>query len=186
MRTIIMLILIVAGSFCCLMLFYAGFGMESRRLIKQAGLSGIEKNGVKHVMAARTTYKALHFFYVPEADRWTLKLGEWNEWQEQYTKYNHPDSTLEMMKDGYNNVVGVALGQWELAGHYCKEEPTIFLAKAKKILFTPEDVPVSAEEKQQLENSRDVKTAMAWVNKQRPEIEKTIAPVLQRCSGAGA
>jgi hypothetical protein len=80
---------------------------KKRKMDKKAA------NAIKHAYAASLSYSVLRRFYFSEnaAENIVVFLGKANEISEIFFK-SKKDSTLEMMKDLNNNLVGIYAAKW--------------------------------------------------------------------------
>ena len=131
-------------------------------------------NAVKHSYAASLVYSGFRQIYLSEtaAKNATILLGKVNEIAEIIFKTNR-DSTLEMMKDLENNLLGIVAAQW-LEEHPSNDRIRFVgdLAERKILILSGEDVVLPDEEKSLAKVSTDYFLAVKWFEENQGEIEK--------------
>ena len=178
MRKWLLLLVIPLG----MALFFGGFALHARRVIHEAQLPKEAQNAVKHAGAAEAVYHALASLHVPEAGDKVIQLGILSERFEQWTKWRNPDSTLEMMKDSYNNIAGVAAAEWSATpGNHCVEPVLVALVRGNLLKYTPDDLHIKHKEKARLAQGRDVAEMVAWVDAHRDFIRAHVMTELNKC-----
>jgi hypothetical protein len=125
--------------------FYIRFEMVSSQLKSEMGYEGGAANAVKHAYAAAALYKFFGYFTdTSYAEAAVLWLGSLNEHAEKLTKVRHPDTYEEILKDLYNNMVGITAAEWQ--AHHAVNEPTLeILLKMKQngaLVVSREDNPL--------------------------------------------
>ena len=133
-------------------------------------------NAVKHAYAASLLYSTFRNIYFSEnsARNITIFFGKINEVAEMIFK-PHPDSSLEMMKDLNNNVVGICAAKWIEEN---RQNPLAqdrigfigFLAEQNKLILSREDVPLSEEEKNKSRKISSYSVAKKWFNENEEKI----------------
>ncbi len=131
-------------------------------------------NAVKHAYAASLLYSGFRTIFLSKnaAKSATIFFGKVNEVAEIVFKTN-PDSTLEMMKDLENNLIGIVAAEWLEENHNDNRIGFIGdLAEKKILILSYEDVVLPDEEKRQARISADYFMAVKWFEENRGEIEK--------------
>lgn len=129
-----------------------------------------QANAIKHAYAAAELYIALEDigFSPARAEEIVIALGKGNERLEQWVdNWDNPDITPEIMRDLYNNQVGVTAAQWYHA-HVNREslrQVIIDLGKTQ-VLIPNELVPMLASAKNAA-HDRDIAFAIHWFDAQR-------------------
>lgn len=165
--------------------FYEWEALRARSMLKEANLPKNYHNAVKHALAARTVYRTLDKLGISNAEDKVMWLGEWNERVETYVKFNKPDSTLEMMKDSYNNLAGVTAAKFEIEkGKICKVDPIVILARSGGLRITAEEVKVPDGEREKLRSGQDLKAARAWLHTQYFYLQGRMIKRLSACEKA--
>lgn len=131
-------------------------------------------NAVKHAYAASLLYSGLRtiFFSKNAAKNVTIFCGKANEVAEIVFKTNR-DSTLEMMKDLENNLIGIVAAEW-LEKNPKKNRIKFIgdLAEKKILILSYEDVVLPDAEKRPARIAASYSEAAKWFEKNREEIEK--------------
>jgi hypothetical protein len=158
--------------------FYGWFELHSRITADQHALEAGYANALKHAEAAATLYSILRLVRASDraSERVVVKLGILNEYAEMYVKLGRKDTTLEMMRDLHNNMVGISVARArdrrmrsELGS---RSEQLVALAKAGVLLRSDDDVDLSLEEKRRAKQSVDIKRAISWFDQNKAMIEE--------------
>lgn len=111
-------------------------------------------NAIKHAYAASLIYSAFRAFFFTQksAQNLTILLGKSNEIAETIFK-PHQDSSLEMLKDLNNNLLGICAGKWieENRDNPAMQDRIGFignLAERNKIILSREDIFLDAAQKE--------------------------------------
>ncbi len=173
----ILLILLIAllaleGSVVILNDFF--FEKVAAREIAARQLPKETANAVKHAYAASLLYSGFRTIFLSKnaAKNATIFFGKVNEVAEIVFKTNR-DSTLEMMKDLENNLIGIVAAEWLEENH--KDNRIGFigdLAEKKILILSYEDVALEDTEKRKAKISADYFMAAKWFETNREEIEK--------------
>ncbi|MDX2082364.1 MAG: hypothetical protein SFV53_00020 [Rickettsiales bacterium] len=133
-------------------------------------------NAIKHAYAASLIYSTLRSLFLSEniAKNITIFLGKANEIAEIIFKPNQ-DSTLEMIKDLNNNLLGVCAGKWieENSENPAMQERLAFignLAQRKKLFLWRSDVVLSEKQKNELGKSPSYFTAAKFFEENADKI----------------
>jgi len=178
-KLLVVIVLLIAGVF----VFYEWSSSEAKRLIRQGDLPEAHHNALKHAIASRTLYKGLDSLGVPKPEDKVVWLGDLNEKVESYLKLNDKDSSLEMMKDMFNNLAGITAARFELEkGRVCKEDTLIVLAKTGGLRPSADDIQLAESEKQKLRETRDIEPAKAWFSAQYYFIQGRVMKRLNNCA----
>ena len=157
--------------------FYGWFELHSRVIADRHALDGGFANALKHAEAAAALYAGLRLIGASDrtSERVVIKLGILNEYAEMYIKLGRKDSTLEMMRDLHNNMVGIAVAKWRngaAADRRGRSEQLVALARAGVLLQSQDDVRLSPEEMHRARQSADLAWATTWFNQNKAAIEK--------------
>lgn len=157
--------------------FYGWFEVQSRVTADRHALDAGYANALKHAEAAATLYSALRLIGASDrtSERVVVKLGILNEYAEMYVKLGRKDSTLEMMRDLHNNMVGIAVAKWRngtAADHRGRSEQLVALAHAGVLLQSQDDVRLSPEETRRAKQGVEPGWAINWFNQNKLAIEK--------------
>lgn len=135
-------------------------------------------NAVKHAYAASLLYSAFRniFFTENAAKNSTIFLGEVNEVVELFFK-SKTDSTLEMMKDLENNLIGIYAAKWleENPEKTANLEKIGFigqLAEEEILILSTKNILLSKEKKAELEKSPNFFVAKKWFEENKGAIER--------------
>ncbi len=111
-------------------------------------------NAIKHAYAASLIYSTFRTFFFSQnsAENLTIILGKSNEIAEIIFK-SHQDSSLEMLKDLNNNLLGICAGKWIETN---RDNPAMQdrigfignLAQRNKLILSPEDIILDEEAKE--------------------------------------
>ncbi len=152
------------------------FEKVAAKEVKRRVMPASTANAVKHAYAASLLYSTLRSAYFSEtsAKSATIFLGKVNEVAEVIFK-PHQDSSLEMMKDLSNNLIGICAAKWIEENH---ENPLSqdrldfvgLLAEQNKLILFREDVPLSAEERLQAQKTSDYSLAKKWFDENEEKV----------------
>ncbi len=144
------------------------FEKVAKQEVEKRQLPQETANAVKHAYAASLVYKRFRTIYLSKnlAKKITIFLGKTNEVAEIIFKTNR-DSTLEMMKDLQNNLLGILALDW-LESH---QGTTLIefigeLAEKNILVLKAEDVVLPENEKKSARISNDYSTAVRWFESQ--------------------
>lgn len=181
MKRLILLLIVAALP---LVLFFVGYEIKARILVRDAALPPHYANAFKHSGAAKDVYRALVVLSIEDAEERVIRLGLLNERVEQYAKSYSPDSTLEMAKDMQNNLVGIAAAAWQLKhqNETCTDPLLVVLAKGGVLAVSGETLAMLADEKARFSETHDVNTAYNWFNAQRARIVQQVNQKLDTCN----
>ena len=158
--------------------FYGWFEVQSRVTADRYALDAGYANALKHAGAAATLYSALRFVGLGDraSERVAVRLGIINEHVETYVKRGRKDSTLEMMRDLHNNMVGIAVAKWRdsptTSDRRSRTAQLVALAKAGVLLRSEDDISLSPEETPRARKSADLDWAISWFGQNQAAIEK--------------
>lgn len=133
-------------------------------------------NAVKHAYAASLVYSGFRTVYFSEniAKNATIFFGKINEMAEVVFKPNQ-DSTLEMMKDLQNNLIGIHAAKWlEENEEQDRLDFIGSLAERKILILFREEIALPDEEKLKAKRSSSYREAEKWFEENRKEIEENI------------
>ncbi len=153
------------------------FEKASQEEATRQGLTKDDANAIKHAYAASLVYSGLRFIFLGDesARDITIYFGKLNEIAEIIFKTNR-DSTLEMMKDLKNNLVGInaaitikKINLEDRLGFIGK------LAKNNVLVLSQDDLQIADNDKNSMRKTHNYKMAEAWFNEnyERMEIEIT-------------
>jgi len=141
-------------------------------------------NAVKHAYAASLLYWAFRKVYFSEemAKNSVIFLGKINEIAELIFK-SKTDSTLEMMKDLENNLIGIYAAKWieENSSDASKLNRISIigdLAQREILILAPESILLPEEEKISASKFHNFSAAQKWFEENKSEIEKKISELL--------
>ena len=135
-------------------------------------------NALKHAEAAAALYSILRFAGVSAeaSERGVIRLGIINEQVEIYVKRGSKDSTLEMMRDLHNNMVGITVAKWRHSSaapdRRSRPEQVVALARDGVLLRSRHDISLSPEEIRRAEQGVDIDSAISWFGRNKAAIEK--------------
>jgi hypothetical protein len=158
--------------------FYGWFELQSRATADRNALDPGFANALKHAEAAAAVYSMLRFvgFGAETSGRSVIKLGLINERVETYVKRGRKDSTLEMMRDLHNNMVGIAVADWRhraaAADRRSRSEQLVALARADVLLRSRYDISLPPEEMRRAEQGADIDWATSWFGRNKTAIEQ--------------
>jgi hypothetical protein len=164
--------------------FYGWLELHSRITADQHALDSGYANALKHAEAAATLYSIFRLVGTSDrvSERVVVKLGILNEYAEMYVKLGRKDTTLEMMRDLHNNMVGISVARARDRGTSSdlgsRSELLVALARAGVLLRSEDDVSLSLEEKRRAKQSTDIKWAISWFDQNKAMIEKRVTQSL--------
>ncbi len=133
-------------------------------------------NAVKHAYAASIIYSTFRTFFFTEnaAKNITIFLGKTNEIAEVIFK-PHQDSTLEMMKDLGNNLLGICAGKLIEEN---RDNPAMddrisvigHLAERKELFLSREDIILDEVFKEESRKSSSYFVAVKWLKENEDKI----------------
>jgi hypothetical protein len=159
-------------------IFYGWFELQSRATTDRNALDPGFANALKHADAASTLYSMLRFVGVSAdaSERSVVTLGFINEQVEIYVKLGSKDSTLEMMRDLHNNMVGITVAKWRhssaVSDRRSRSEQLVALARAEMLLRSRHDISLSPEEARRAEQGTNIDWAISWFGRNKAAIEK--------------
>lgn len=168
-------------------LLLAGFFMwqavQAHRAAERAGLPESDANAIKHATAGKAVYRVLDNLRVIDPQKAVLWLGKANEYAEQFMKFRDRDTTLEIMKDSYNNYAGIMAAQWvEKHGRArCGEDAIVVLVRRGALILAAEDIALPPADKEAMRRGADIPAAMQWLEQQRTPIEISVRAALDGC-----
>jgi hypothetical protein len=156
--------------------FYGWFEYRSRVVTDHHALGAGYADALKHAEAAATLYSILRLIGASDrtSERVTIRLGIINEYAEIYVKLGRKDSTLEMMRDLHNNMVGIAVAKWRNntgADRRGRSEQLVALARVGVLLQSEDDVRLSREEMRRAKQSADLDWAISWFKQNKVAVE---------------
>lgn len=175
---LLLIVLVIAAPLA----FFARFEAFSEHLEDELHFENATANSAKHAYAAGSIYSVLRSAYAgPEtAENIVLLLGIFNEYAETIFKISEPDSTLEIMKDMYNNQAGIMAAEWAHGeGKPALRDVIIHLAKTEGIALSAYSVPMAPAEKIE-DFPQSVRDALDWFMSKRENIRTNTAEVLAR------
>lgn len=150
-------------------------------MVRELGLGPGFGNAIKHAGASADAYRALRLFGVSggRAEAVVIRVGIVNEWAETWVKRGRPDTTLEMMRDLHNNMVGIGLARW-LESHpdVTKSEGFGRLARSGVLLSSAEDLDAPPEARNQARNEQNLANAIDWFERSKSGIDATVSQAL--------
>lgn len=164
--------------------FYGWFEVQSRVTANRHALDAGYTNALKHAEAAAALYSALRFVGISTgvSERVVVRLGIINEHAETYVKRGRKDSTLEMMRDLHNNMVGIAVAKWRdsptASDRRSRTAQLVALAKAGVLLRSEDDISLPPEETHRAKQSADLDWAVSWFGQNQAAIEKRVMQAL--------
>ncbi|HZO44559.1 MAG TPA: hypothetical protein VFB68_01640 [Xanthobacteraceae bacterium] len=159
-------------------IFYGWFELQSRATVDRNALDPGFANALKHADAAATVYSVLRLVGVSAgaAENSAVKLGIINEQVEIYVKRGSKDSTIEMMRDFHNNMVGITVAKWRYSltasDRRSRSEQLVALARTGVLLRSRHDISLSPEEAHRAEQGADIDWAINWFRRNMAAIEK--------------
>ena len=145
------------------------FEKVANKEVARRSMSKSSGNAVKHAYAASLIYSTLRTFFFTEdaAKNITVFLGKSNEIAEVIFK-PHQDSTLEMIKDMQNNLLGICVAQWMEEN---KENPATEdrislmgnFAERKKLILSRDDVVLDDATRETFRKSFSYSLAAKWM-----------------------
>ncbi len=174
---VILIFFLIGAEILAVMANNFFFEKVSATEVKKRSMPAITSNSVKHAYASSLLYSGLRklYFSKDSAKNITIFLGKLNEIAEVIFKPNQ-DSSLEMMKDLTNNVLGICAANWieENSGNplsLSRLEFIGFLAESKILILLHEDLPlISDEEKAAAKKSFEYSLAKKWFNENEEKI----------------
>lgn len=165
---IAILIFLIALEISALLANDFFFEKAAKKEVQKRALVEISANAIKHSYASSLVYSGLRKIYFSSdgAKNMTIFLGKVNELAELAFK-SPKDSTLEMMKDLENNLIGICAAKWleENNDNPLTQDRLDFigiLAERKSLIIAPEEIILSQEEKAEAEKSSNYSTAVKW------------------------
>ena len=177
MLAVILVFFLIGAEILAVMANNFFFEKVSATEVRKRSMPAITSNSVKHAYASSLVYSGLRklYFSKDSAKNITIFLGKLNEIAEVIFKPNQ-DSSLEMMKDLTNNVLGICAANWieENSGNplsLSRLEFIGFLAESKILILLREDLPlISDEEKAAAKKSFEYSLAKKWFNENEEKI----------------
>lgn len=150
------------------------FEKVAKKEVQKRDLPEISANAIKHTYAASLVYSGLRsiYFSTDKAKNITIFLGKVNEVAERIFKFPK-DSTLEMMKDLENNLIGICAARWleENSDNPLTQDRLDFigiLAEKKHLILSPEEIILPPEEKEPAAKSSNYSAAVKWFSENEP------------------
>ena len=144
------------------------FEKLAKKEVQKRDLPAISANAIKHTYAASLLYSGLRniYFSADSAQKITIFLGKVNEIAEMIFK-SPKDSTLEMMKDLENNLIGICAAKWleENSDNPLTQDRLDFIgiiAEKKHLIITTEEIVLPPEEKEQAGKFSNFSAAVKW------------------------
>lgn len=160
--------------------FYRWFDHTAHAIAASERLPEAMANGIKHAYAAAESYAVLRGIGIgpATAESLVIALGTFNEYAESLFR-DPPDSTAEVMKDMYNNHVGVTAARWHEAHREPRSrlEVILFLAHAGIVAAQPGDVQGMIEDGTSGQGP-DIGRARHWFRTQRTAIVQKVKSAL--------
>jgi len=153
------------------------FEKASSAEAKKRNLEQVSANAIKHAYAASLFHGALQ-------DAWmgrrisrgvVVFFGEVNEVAELIFRPKK-DSTLEIMKDLHNNMVGVCVSEW-LKDNNIRQNRLMVMgefAKKRLLMSSREDINLKDEEKEIARKTSDFWIAKKWFEKNKWDIIRKV------------
>jgi hypothetical protein len=159
--------------------FYGYFEFSADRYVEHHALDPAFGNALKHASAAAFMYRALRLTGIGDsaAEGAVNRMGLWNERAEQLLTGGKRDSTLEMMKDLHNNIVGIGVARWRETSSSAAADLAVLTALGERgiLLVSRQQIEVSARERAALDASADLDEAEAWLtDNRRTVLEATL------------
>ncbi|RWM87423.1 MAG: hypothetical protein EOR84_29475 [Mesorhizobium sp.] len=157
--------------------FYGWFEVSVRRIVTEQGLDGSYRNALKHASTSSYLYSGLRLLGLSEAiaEEMVVRCGMVNEFAELYVKRGKPDTTLEIMKDLQNNMVGIGVARW-LENNSAETRVTLFVVLGQQgILALSQNTlgfSVSGE------SAADYPGAKNWFMTRREQIDRDVQSAL--------
>ncbi len=152
------------------------FEKVAKEEVQKRSLPKVSANAIKHTYAASLVYSGLRniYFSSDKAKNITIFLGKINELAELAFK-SPKDSTLEMMKDLENNLIGICAARWleENSDNPLNHDRLDFigiLAEKKHLIISPEEIFLQPEEKEQAKKSSNYSAAVKWFSENEPKL----------------
>lgn len=152
------------------------FEKVAKEEVQKRSLPKVSANAIKHTYAASLVYSGLRniYFSSDKAKNITIFLGKVNELAELAFK-SPKDSTLEMMKDLENNLIGICAARWleENSDNPLTQDRLDFigiLAEKKYLIISPEEIILLPEEKELAEKSSNYSAAVKWFSENEPKL----------------
>jgi hypothetical protein len=188
----IMVLLIALGIFG---IFYIEhYHALSARVIAEENIDGERANAFKHTYAAGEAYTFFaQALSAPRAERTVSWLGRVNEHIELTTRSYpknrkagyQPDTTIELIKDLYNNHVGIVAAQWHAT--HAPENVTLYdillrLVATNVCVIYAQQLPIP--EGVLAAHPYDIPFAQQWVKERhaiiRQQVEETLATLYKQ------
>ena len=152
------------------------FNKVSAQEVAKRSMPKEAANAVKHAYAASLVYSTFRMFFFSEntSENITIFLGKTNEVAEIVFK-SRKDSTLEIMKDLGNNLLGICAAKLieENRNNPAMEDRISLignLAEREKLLLTQDDVLISSSQKEEARKARSYRLAAKWFEENRQNI----------------
>lgn len=178
LRNIIMLILllVILAEAIAVTSNYWFFEKVAKKEATKRSMSIISANAIKHAYTASLVYSSLRTIFLTEnsATEITIFLGKLNEIAETIFKPNQ-DSTLEMMKDLSNNLIGICAGKFMEEN---QDNPAMDdrlsvignLAERNLLFLLRTEVPIEEAKKEDAARSHSYLEAAQWFDENRDKI----------------
>jgi len=133
-----LLLAVLAISVLAPLSFYGWHDWKAKKLTETHALPYGCSNAIKHASAAALVYTVLHTLGLGHARTSAMveELGILNEWAETYVKRGKPDTTGEMKKDLFNNLVGIELARQLAANAALSKDWSLALLCKEAVLIT--------------------------------------------------
>jgi hypothetical protein len=157
--------------------FYGWFEMSVRRIVTEQGLDGGYRNALKHASASSYLYSGLRLLGLPEAiaEEMVVRCGMVNEFAELYVKRGKPDTTLEIMKDLQNNMVGIGVAKW-LENNSAETRVTLFVELGQQGILALSQNALGFSDSR--ESAADYPGAKNWFMARREQIDRDVQSAL--------
>lgn len=173
---VLALLFLVTAEIAAVASNYWFFEKVAKKEAAKRSMPVISANAIKHAYTASLVYSTLRTLFISEdvAKNITIFLGKTNEIAETIFKPRQ-DSTLEMMKDLSNNLIGICAGKLIEENH---NNPAMddrlsvigSLAERKMLILSRADVPASDVEKEETAKSYDYLKAARWFDENQEKI----------------
>lgn len=157
--------------------FYGWFEVSVRRIVTEQGLDGSYRNALKHASASSYLYSGLRLLGLSEAiaEEMVVRCGMVNEFAELYVKRGKPDTTLEIMKDLQNNMVGIGVAKW-LENNSAETRVTLFVVLGQQDILALSQNTLGFSDSR--ESAADYPGAKNWFMARREQIDREVQSAL--------
>ncbi len=169
-----------------LALFYTDQENQALRLEQEQRFATESANAVKHAYAAGKVFSILtsHFVSEKKAEKIVTLLGYANEYAERIFKLGNPDTTMEMMKDLYNNQAGIVAAKWyakhprEVEGLSLHDVIIVLEQRGLLVVMANNDILLAKKDSHLRGETADILGATSWFEAQQPKIAGEVKTTL--------